>query len=43
MGDGGGGGEAYSFVACLSHLTVSHAFPFEGGEGGRDEGPNVTH
>ena len=27
---GGGGGRAYSFVACLSHLTIDHAcIPFE--------------
>ena len=23
--EGGGGGRAYSFVACLNHLTIDHA------------------
>ena len=26
MQAGVGGGEAYSFVACLSHMTIDHAF-----------------
>ena len=27
-------GGAYSFVACLSHLTIDHASPFEAERGG---------
>ena len=38
-GRGGGG----SFVACLSHLTIDHAFLSRRWRGGRGEGGNHVH
>ena len=31
MRNGDGGGGAYSFAACLSHLTIDHTHPFRDG------------